>query len=293
MTIVSVASMWSRTESSAKLLDNFRRLEVTFRECFQVVCTYDTEAIEVYGATDPTTGLHIPFKGDVYAGTSTIYARTVSPKRISPILWHVDVDYQGEAGPYGPSDNPLNTPPIFDFDDIETEEEIDEDWNGYPIINANYEPIEGVKVDIPDLVLNIQRNFATYSSYTQAQYRRATNSDTFNGWPPGTARLTKLKAKSVSDSLAAYWNVSASIRFRYPYRTTAAKAWYSRIRHEGFYERLTAGGAIVRACDGYKRPVQKKILLKENGTRETDPNNTFWLEIQKYDSLPFSALGLL
>jgi hypothetical protein len=293
MTIISVNSMWSRTESSAKLQNNFRRLDCTFRECFQVVCSYDAEAFEVYAAVDPATGVRIPFKGDTYPGTESVYARTVSPKRVSPILWLVDVDYEGEVGPFGPEDSPLNTPPIFDFDDIETEEEIDEDFDGYPIINANYEPIEGVKVEIPDLVLNIQRNFATYSSYTQSQYRRATNSDTFNGWPPGTARLTKLRARSVSDTIANYWNVSASIRFRYPYRTTPDKAWYARIRHDGFYERLTAGGPIVRACDGYKRPVQKKILLKADGTRETDPNNTYWLEIKKYDSLPFSALGLL
>jgi len=103
----------------------------------------------------------------------------------------------------------------------------------------------------------------------------------------------KTKAKQVLTDFAGYWQVSASVRFRYPYRTTADKAWYSRVRHEGFYVRPTAGGVIVRACDGYQRPVNKKILLKADGTRETDPNNAYWLEIKKLDSLPFSALGLL
>lgn len=293
MTIVSVNSMWSRTGSSATLQNNFRKLDCTFKECFQVVCTYDTEAIEVYAAIDPVTGIHIPYKGDTYPGTETIYARKVSPKRVSPILWLVDVDYEGEVGPGGPEDSALNAPPQIDFTNIIEDEEIDEDFDGYPIINANYEPIEGVKVGVPDLVMNIRRNYASWSTFTQGQYLRATNSDNFNGWPPGTARFLKLDPKLVLGETEGYWEVSASIRFRFPYRTTAAKAWYSRVRHEGFYVRTVAAGPIVRACDSYQRPVSKKILLKENGTRETDPNNTYWLEIKKYGSLPFAALGLL
>ena len=285
--------MWSRRASGAKLQDNFRKLSVTFKECFQVVTTAGTPIIDVYTAIDPVTGIRIPMKAELYPGTNTIYAVEVNPTQVSPIMFLVEAGYAGEVGPLGPEDNPLNTPPSIDFDDIETEEEIDEDFDGYPIINANYEPIEGVKAAIPDLVLNVQRNFATYSTYQQGIYRRATNSDNFNGWPPGTARLIKFKAKNVFDQYLGYWQVSASIRFRYPYRTTSDKAWYARVRHEGFYERLVAGGPIVRACDGYKHPVTKKILLKANGTRETDPNNTHWLEIKKYDSLPFAALGLL
>lgn len=293
MTIVSVNSMWSRTESSATLRDNFRTLDCTFRECFQVVCTYDTTAIEVYSATDPTTGVHIPYKGDTYPGTETIYAREVAPKRASPILWLVDVGYAGVAGPAGLDDSALNAPPVVDFTNIIEDEEIDEDFDGYPIINANYEPIEGVKVGVPDLVMNIRRNYATWSTYTQGQYLMATNSDTFFNWPAGTARFLKLDPKMVLTETEGYWEVSASIRFRYPYRTTAAKAWYSRVRHEGFYVRPSAGGVIVRACDGYQRPVNKKILLKQDGTRETNPSNAYWLEIKKYGSLPFNALGLL
>ncbi len=293
MSIVSVNEMWSRQGSSAHLRDNFRKLDCSFKACYQVVCTYDTSQLDIYAATDPTTGIHIPFKGDTFPGTTTIYARKVSPNRVSPIMWLVEVEYEGEVGPAGPGDSVLNAPPIIDFTNIIEDEEIDEDFDGYPIVNANYEPIEGIKVGVPDLVLNVRRNFPTWNTFTQGQYLRAVNSDTFNGWPPGTARITKLDPKMVLTETEGYWEVSASIRFRYPYRTTAAKAWYSRIRHEGFYVRATTGGVIFRACDAYQRPVNKKVLLKLDGTRETDPNNTYWLEIKKYGSLPFNALGLL
>lgn len=293
MTIVSVASMWSRTESSATLRDNFRTLDCTFRECYQVVCTPDTTAIEVYSAIDPTTGVRLPYKGETYPGTETIYVRDVSPKRVSPILWLVDVGYAGAAGPAGLDDSALNAPPVIDYTNIIEDEEIDEDFDGYPIVNANYEPIEGIKVGIVDPVLNVKRNFATWNTYTNANYLQATNSDTFDGWPPGTARFITLNPKMVLTETEGYWEVSASIRFRYPYRTTPDKAWYSRTRHEGFYVRATAGGIIFRACDAYQRPVNKKILLKEDGTRETNPANAYWLEIKKYGSLPFNALGFL
>lgn len=292
MSISSVVKMWSRNESNAVVRANFRTMDVTFKEAYQVVCSYDSTVLDVYAAVDPTTGVRMPLRGEPFPGVDTVYAKSVSPKQISPIFWIVDCEYVGEVGPSG-DDSPLNSPPVIDFDDIETEEEIDEDFDGYPIINANYEPIEGVRVGIPDLVMNISRNYASYSTYTQAMYRRAVNSDSFFNWPAGTARITKLRARQVNTDTLGYWRVDASIRFRYPYRTTSAKAWYSRMRHQGFYERLTPGGVIVRAVDGNKEPVTKPILLKENGTRETNPNNAYWLEIKKYDSLPFNALGLL
>jgi hypothetical protein len=292
MTINSVTEMWSRQGSSAKLQNNFRKLDCTFRKCFQVVHSVNATVFEIYAATDPTTGVHIPFKGDLFEGTQTVYAREVSPQKVSPILSLVDVQYEGEIGPAGPEDSALNAPPVIDIDWMESEEEIDEDFDGYPIVNANNEPIEGVKADIFDMVVNIQRNFATYNTYLIAPYHRATNSDTFNGWPPGTVRI-KTKAKQVLTDTEGYWQVSAQARFRYPYRTTPDKAWYARVRHEGFSVRGVAGGPIFRACDGYQRPVSKKILLKADGTRETDPSNAYWLEIKKYGSLPFSALGLL
>jgi hypothetical protein len=35
------------------------------------------------------------------------------------------------------------------------------------------------------------------------------------------------------------------------------------------------------------------VILKEDGTRETDPENAHWLEFQRYGSLPYAALGLV
>ena len=74
--------------------------------------------------------------------------------------------------------------------------------------------------------------------------------------------------------------------------TTDAKAWYARVRHEGFYERL-ADDSIVRAVDDNKEPTAKPVLLDADGVRVTEPANTVWLEFPRFNPLPYSGLGLL
>jgi hypothetical protein len=55
---------------------------------------------------------------------------------------------------------------------------------------------------------------------------------------------------------------------------------------------------IVRAVDGNKEPMTRKVLLASDGYRlpvpaEGEEQIANWLEFKLYDSLPFNALGLL
>jgi hypothetical protein len=125
----------------------------------------------------------------------------------------------------------------------------------------------------------------------------------FLGWPPGTAKLVKLSASNVVTKELAYWEVTGQVRFRFPYRTTPEKAWYKRVMHKGYNERIElsgpgAGTAIVRAVDDNKEPVTKEVLLDARGFRipeaaEGEVQIAHWLEFKLYDSLPYSALGLI
>ena len=180
---------------------------------------------------------------------------------------------------------------------METEEEVDEDFLGFPIVTKNYEQIAGLKRPIPDQTVTIRRNMATFNPYVQARYRQAVNSVAFLGWPAGTARLTKFAASNVYDKDLGYWEITAQVQFRYPYKTIPARAWYKRVRHEGFYVRVNKSGggtAIVRAVDyGLREPVTKPVLLDENGYQLPEGALAHWLEFRIFDSLPFNALGLL
>lgn len=296
--VLDVTESWSRPTYSLNSSDKFRKLTVKFQRAFQVITK--PEAIEY----DLLNDSRLPSQGDSFSDRYPfIYCDGNSLQRIGLIYWIATYDYSGELALKEGEDNPLFAPPRIDWDDVETDEEIDEDWDGNPIQTVNGEPIEGVTVPIPDQTVTIKRNMLLFNSYVQARYRRAVNSDIFLDWPPGTARITKYAASNVTTKDQAYWEITAQIQFRFPYRTTAEKAWYSRNRHEGYYERIDlsgpgAGSRIVRAVDGNKEPVTKPVLLDENGYRipAGEPGQAvqaIWLEFKRFDQLPFNALGLL
>jgi hypothetical protein len=305
MPALEVTEMWSKPAHDVRLQDNFRKLTVKLQRAYQITSTPNAVEWDIYQATG------IPAAGSSFSEDFPfVYADGASLERVSPVLWMMTVDYNGELGPSERDDpespanpnNPIMAPPRIDWDDVESEEEIDEDFDGKPIQTVNREPIEGVKALIPDQTVSIKRNMISFSPYVQARYRRAVNSDNFLGWPPGTAKLMKFSASNVFGETGGYWEITAQIRFRYPYRTTAERAWYARVRHEGFYEKIDISALgqkrIVRAVDGNKEPMTRKVLLTSAGYRLPEPAEgeqqiANWLEFKLYDSLPFNALGLL
>jgi len=293
MGIVAVSYMWSKDTSSGTLSENNQKLTVTFQEAYQVVATHDATYAEVYSAADPTTGVRIPYRAESFPGFNFVYAKSVSPVRVSPILWMVTCNYEGEMG-QTPIDSPLNKPTQISWSDTSTMEELDQDFDGGPLVNANGEPIKGIKTELVDDVLTLKRNFLNFSPYVRGQYRRAVNSDTFAEWPPGTAKVKQFDASNViDDSLGvAYWQVTLKVQFRYPYNTTPLKAWYSRTLHQGYNERYTVGGPVFKAMiKGPKADANKPVMLDINGLQIHDPANAFFIEKKLYDSLPFNALG--
>jgi hypothetical protein len=237
----------------------------------------------------------LPLVGHLYPGAFGIDCKSLSPQRVSPIMAIVTANYSGEVGPTDITSSPIDLPYSIEWGGTTTDEAIDEDWNGKPIVTKNGEPIEGLTERLTDDVVTIERAYLTVNRYALRAYRRATNSDTFLGWPPGTARIMDDNAKAVFvGGVIKYWHVRAVIQFREPFRTTAAKAWYKRVRHEGILVRDSAGSKPHVAWDETgKTPVTKPVLLKEDGTKETNPEAAHWLEFKVLGSLPFNALGLV
>jgi hypothetical protein len=279
--------MWSTQTGSAVYQDNIIR--ITMQRAFTM--TLDaTDALEqAYGSAG------LPLVNDLYPGTIAVFCTSLTPQRISPILAQVTCTYEGFVGRNGINDTPIGAEPSIEWGGITTDEAIDQDWNGKAIVTVNNEPIDGLTERLTDDTVTIERNFLTVNRYALRAYRRAVNSDVFLDWPPGTARMIDDNAKAVFiNGVIKYWKVRAVFQFREPFRTTAEKAWYKRVRHEGFLVRDSAGDDPHIAWDEKtKTPVTRPILLKADGTRETDPNAAHWLEIQTLGSLPFNALGLV
>lgn len=280
MSVLDVTQMWSKTGgslSSAKLTSLDQVWANT--EGYQVLTTIGTGEDAVVAAVG------IPRIGDQHWTQVDSYCEKIEPQQVSPIFWMVTVSYRGI-----PDDAAIDV----EWTDSITTEPIDRDINGRAILTANFEPVDGLSMEIADQVVVIRRRFQTINTAGIATYRRATNSDTFLGWPPGTARLVGFSAKNsfLYGSPNERWDVTARIQFREPYANTLPyQAWYKRWRHEGLY--IQKLGEIVRATDDQGQEMTKPVLLTAAGTQETNPDNAYFVHTQVYGSLPYSALGLI
>jgi hypothetical protein len=284
MTILDVKKGWSRTSSQGSS-DDGQTYKLSFTEGWQV--THSADASELQILTAPG----LPRLRSLYPGTFVPCTNIGPVSKVGPIFSIVMIQYEGEIGPNEMSDSPASKQPEYTWSDTSSNEPIDQDRDGNPIVNVNGEPITGVTMEIADQTLTVTRNYLDFSPWLTHQYRHSVNSDPFAGYPPGTARLVGFSATQEYALGFSYWKVNAKIQFRFPYNTTAEKAWYARVLHEGYYEKI--GSELVRAVDDNKEPVAKPVLLKADGTRETDPNNAHWLEFKRYEPLPYSALGLV
>jgi len=284
MSVISVTKMWSKSGGSFSS-DNFNvySAKYAFTEAWQVMVQIGDDATVAVGA------IGIPALGEQHPSGVPAYAKTFSAERLGPILWVVTVGYEGV-----PSEESETEVVEIEWTDVTSAEAIDRDFNGRAIVTANNEKVEGLTMDLSDSVCVIRRRFRTINTKAIAAYRHSTNSDTFLGWPPGTARLIGYSAKSqftYGYSLEG-WDVTARIQFREGLAgATDAQAWYKRWRHEGFYVKV--GTIIKRAEDSTGQEAAKPVLLKADGTQETDPDNALFMYTQIYGSLPYTALGLI
>ena len=226
----------------------------------------------------------VPLIADVWPDNTDIRVTGRNYQRLGPIYWLAIVTYEGEFPLIGER-------PRIRWTNAASNEGIDEDADGKPIVTACGEPIDGATKEVSDLVLNVDRSFRSLNLAATHQYLESVNSDQFAGFAAGTGRLRAFDAEQLYNDNNPYWSVSARIQFRFPYRTTPEKAWYARLRHEGYY--VKDGERIVRAVDNNKEPVTRPVLLKENGEKETDSDNAYWKEFKRYTPLPYNALGLL
>jgi hypothetical protein len=289
MAVLSVNKMWSRYGSS------LNAETMTIETAYQIVVEADPETTlyEIYSAPGlPAMGSAYD---DVFLGVTAKDARV---ERVSPIMYVMTISYEGKS--QGEQSDPVS----ISWSDTESDEPIDRDWTGRAICTANGEPIEGVTMKLADQVVTIQRQFLGFSPWLTHQYRHSVNSDTFMGYPPGTARLTGFSATMANaniNSVGEKWDVSATIQFRFPYGDTLpSKAWYARVLHQGYWIRTS--NRFRRALDidvappgvtGAGEPCVKPVLLTPTGEVETDPNNANFLYFQIYGELPYSVLGLV
>jgi hypothetical protein len=304
MTIHHVELAWSKV-GGAGLKSSGDKLSCAFTDGYQVTHSYDATDTEIMTATG------IPRLGSRRAGTTIPCVGISPPQRMGPIFSMVTIEWFAEVA-YTPGDtpetifnkNPLLQPAEIQWENEITSESIDEDWNGNPVATTNGEPFYGVTTDIPDIVLVATKNFPSWNPKVIREYLRSTNSDTFftpsGTFEPGEVRLKSCPASRVIDEqFGVYWRATARFHMRYPFNTTSDKAWYARVRHEGFKVRRPGSSALSDLMwgtvdgteSGERSPVP--VLLTSAGFQQTDATAAEWKEFQRFGSLPFNALGFL
>jgi hypothetical protein len=233
-----------------------------------------------------------------------LFCNGVGVDRRGPLHFEVVADYA--SPPYkeesGQQQGPLSQPVQVSYFSITSEEEIDEDFNGNPIVTACGEPVMGITRPISDLGIRLQKNFASFDPASFYTFIDCVNSDTFIGFPPGTLRIANIGADEQfytdeNGNSIPFWSVQVEIHARKPYRTTNDKAWWKRYRHEGFYVRTSAftpiGSvfAVVRAVDANKEPVSQPVQLDENGFKLADQTQSTWIERQVFAPVSFASMG--
>ena len=287
MTVLQVTRMWSKQGVSSETSDG-RVFTLTQTEGYQVTTTPDATGGEVLTHPD------VPKSGQVVSGFPTVMVRSVKPTRVSPILWVVDVTASGEVGE-NLTENPLLQRAVIRRRALMAEEPIDQDYFGQPIATVNGEPIEGVTKKIFDMQYTITKNYALVVDELITQYLDSVNSDVWFGYAPGRAKLVGYSAEEVEyqdkNSPGYYQRVTWDIVVRTPYNTTPAQAWSARTLHQGFLQKYTPEALqAALAFDGNQQDTTKPVLLKLDGTRESDPANAVWLYWQLYNTLPYNSL---
>jgi len=238
MSIAKVTQMWSRDSGSNSSKDGLT-YNASYTTAYQVEHTADETEINILLADDGTTA--IPELGDLYPGTQAIFCTDKDTEAVGPTYTVVLVTFEGELASKDQTDNPLNKEPEIEFSSVTVTEEMDEDINGLPLTNVNGDPVHGIKDEIWDYTLKIRRNFALFNTYAWRLYARSYSSDSFFGWPAGSAALRGFSVKPVRygpGKSLTYYDVSATIGFREPYNTIPARAWWKRYRNEGLRVRV-------------------------------------------------------
>jgi hypothetical protein len=233
----------------------------------------------------------IPLLGEAHPESFFLRCRSHSVETISPIFHRVTCTYIAKESTGDNTDNPLLIPAEVEFFDISSEEETDEDITGKAIATVNGEPISGITMPLTDIGWRVTRNLPSFNAFGIGFYTNKTNSAPFLGWPAGTVRISGIRANNVFTEDFEYWRASVEFHGRVALRTTNAKAWYKRVRHEGFM--VLEDGKLIRAHDGEGAPLSNPVLLKADGTLEQNPSNADWLEFQVMNSVDFNNMNLL
>lgn len=138
--------------------------------------------------------------------------RKLSARHMDDFVWEVTATYSNKTQQKEKGDpNPLNRPIEISVDGVTFEKPIDYTPAGAPICSSTGERFDpAVTRDDSRRTFMFTRNEAQPNALANA-YKDVTNSDTWLGYPPGTAKVGVMKEQRADENNIFYWKVSYPI----------------------------------------------------------------------------------
>jgi hypothetical protein len=227
-----------------------------------------------------------------------LFCDSIDIQRQGPRHFIYSVSYK--SPPYksaDKTDTPLSEPTQISYFTITNEGPAEEDITGKSITTKCGEPLYGVTRAYSDLGIRLTKNFATFTPASFYQFINTTNSELFLGFPSGTLWISSISSEEQFFETVPYWKVTVEINARKPYRQQTSRAWWARVRHQGFRAFKQVGNRYeVQKILKNGEPISSPALLNSQGfeivlnTPGVDPI-AHWLEFQIYPSSRFQDMG--
>jgi hypothetical protein len=208
------------------------------------------------------------------------------------LCWIVTVDYGwydvNEAGG-GPNQNPLNMPIDVTFGFRDYEHVVQADINNKPILNSAGDPYNPpVVINLPNQLLTVVRNEASYDSAMAYSYRNSINSDSFAGQSALFAKTIAITPKNIfHQDIGWYYQVTYEFEFLNPRNAAGTKGWHKILLDQG-YRQLDPVTKKPVAITLKGQPITQPMLLDGNGHLLPLNGVPYYNEFQVFVELPYS-----
>lgn len=285
MSVIKVTENWKSlgVESQAGIETNTGSFTRSFDVVFGVGDTPIDRPIIALTANDGSTA--IPDIWDTHPTYTDYYVQRKSVRPANgPLHYEVTLTYDYV-------ESPLLQTPESSWTFATSSEPFDRDNANNPVTNSADEPFDPPPTrEIHDLVFRHVRNEATFSSTIAAAYKGSVNSDTWNGWSPGTVQCTVFDAEEKRAGALTYYRVTYEFKFR-------PDGFGRRFLDHGYREKIgidTNGKPIyANITDEEGSTVTQPALLDGKGKKLASGGVAVYLDYDIESEITFSALGII
>jgi hypothetical protein len=225
MAIVSAREIW---EGRTATIDDKGHREYT-RE-FRFTTNADTDDAATICLSPLIPPLYTPYVVPNGFDTGALLTRiSTAQEQGEPTVWKVTLHYStrshdasrhpGNPNPSSAdqfSQSPFDRPPLITWDAVQYTRPLVKDVvTSKPVLNSAGERFDPPpEIDDSRIVLIYERNEPVYDSNVAVSYRDSVNSDTWNGFDPGTVKLSKISANLEYEKGVFYWRVRYEFHIR-------------------------------------------------------------------------------